>query len=116
MTKSGELLDQAEAALETARANLETRNYEWAFGRARNSIEFGLKAVMEYYGKSFTKTSITGLIHELKITIQIPEDIIIAAKSAADMEGHAINNERFCRMAITHADIVLKWVMQTMGY
>jgi len=116
MTKSGELLDQAEQAIETARANLETKNYEWAFGRARNSIECGLKAVLEYYGKSFTKSSITGLIHELKNTIQMPEDIIIAAKSAADMEGHAVNNERFCRMAITHADIVLKWVLKTMGY
>ncbi|MBI4753409.1 HEPN domain-containing protein [Candidatus Desantisbacteria bacterium] len=116
MTKSGELVDQAEQALESARANLETKNYEWAFGRARNSIEFGLKAVLEYYGKSFTKSSITGLIHELKNTSQIPEDIIVAAKSAADMEGHAVNNERFCRMAITHADIVLKWVLKTMGY
>ncbi|MBI4778763.1 HEPN domain-containing protein [Candidatus Desantisbacteria bacterium] len=116
MTKTSELIDQAEAALESARTSMESRNYDWAFGNARNSIEFGLKAIIEYHGKSFTKTSIPNLIHELTNMIQIPDDVIVAAKSAAEMEKHASNNERFCRMVINYADIVMKWVLQTTGY
>ncbi|MBU0700916.1 HEPN domain-containing protein [bacterium] len=116
MTKTSELIDQAEAALEAARTSIELKNYEWAFGHARNSIEFGLKAIIEYYGKSFTKTNIASLIHELKNITQIPDDVVVAAKSAAEMEKHASNNERFCRMSITYADIIMKWVLQTTGY
>ncbi len=116
MTKTSELIDQAEAALESARTSMDSRNYDWAFGHARNSIEFGLKAIIEYHGRSFTKTSIASLIHELTIMIPIPDDVVVAAKSVAEMEKHASNNERFCRMVITYADIIMKWVLQTTGF
>lgn len=116
MTKTSELIDQAEAALESAQISMESQNYEWAFGHARNSVEFGLKAIIEYHGRSFTKTSITSLIHELKNMIQIPDDVVVAAKSVVEMEKHASNNERFCRMVITQANIIMKWVLKTTGY
>jgi HEPN domain-containing protein len=116
MMKSSELLEQAEAALEAARENLMSRNYKWASGRARNSVEAGLKAVIEYHGKSFTKTNINSLIHELNMIDKMPEEVIIAAKAVADMEPHVTTNEKFCRIIIDHAEVVLRWVMKTMGY
>lgn len=114
MMDAGELLTQAENELTTAKETLNTGRYEWTISGAQLSVSTVLKSLILFRGGHYRSNSILGLLNELSMLNEVPQDILMVARS--------INNDfpmpsaKVSKFVIQQAEAILKWALREMGW
>jgi HEPN domain-containing protein len=114
MREVSDYLNQAEEDLNIAKERLKMRDYEWVQTRVQLCVINAFKALIEYKGGRHRSNTVAGLLNEAQLICDIPTDVCQAA-NAVDSKT-SMPSERICKFLTLQAEMVLGWVMSTLGY
>ncbi|MEW6097526.1 MAG: HEPN domain-containing protein [bacterium] len=114
MQGPGDYLNQAEGDLNIAKENLKMKDYTWVQTRSQLCVINALKALIEYKGTHHRSNTIAGLLNEVQMVCDIPNEVYRAA-NAVDKKT-SMPSDRISKFIILQAELVLGWVMSMLGY